>query len=129
MNIMLDFHQKRKVRSVMYHRVTVVILSVITLIVLHSTWLVYNKKIESAEMKDVALRGVEELRIRDSDLLAKIDRLSTTPGVEEEVRSKFSVAKDGENAVVIVEDEETKVSTTSQKISFWTKLKNFFINN
>ncbi|MFZ2620987.1 MAG: hypothetical protein WAX85_02275 [Minisyncoccia bacterium] len=126
---MLDFHQKRKVRSVMYHRVTVVILSVITLIVLHSTWLVYNKKIESAEMKDVALRGVEELRIRDSDLLAKIDRLSTTPGVEEEVRSKFSVAKDGENAVVIVEDEETKVSTTSQKISFWTKLKNFFINN
>ncbi len=125
---MLDIQQKRKVRSFMYHRVTLAALFVFTIFVVHSTWSVYQKKVESEEKKDISLKHVEELRLRDTDLSTKIDRLSTTPGIEEEIRSKFTVAKNQENIVVVVESPTENVATSTIKLTFWKKLKNFFWN-
>lgn len=123
---MLDFQQKRKVRSLMYNRITIGILSVVILIVLHSTWVVYRKKVESERMKQNSLKNVESLRARDNELQEKIDRLSTKQGIEEEVRSKFSVAKDDENIVIIVQDETASTGEKIKKQSFWDKIKSIF---
>lgn len=123
---MLDFQQKRKVRSLMYNHVTLYVLGAVVLIVLHSTWSVYKKKNESEELKNISEQHVEELRQRDSELRAQLARLDTVPGVEEEIRSKFSVAKDKENIVVIVNDEEKSVSTTSSEKGLWNKIKKLF---
>ncbi|GEM_PF-530529 len=123
---MLDFHQKRKVRSVIYNRTTLVVLGILVLIVIHSTWVVYKKKKESESLKTISLNNVEELRKRDKELEARIERLSTTPGIEEEIRSKFSVAKQNENVVIIVSEEAKKASSTSKNDSFWQKIKDFF---
>lgn len=122
---MLDFHQKRKVRSLMYNRITLAILFVILVIVMHSTWVVYRKKVESEEMKNISLKSTEALRARNAELQYKIDRLSTRQGIEEEVRSKFSVAKDNENMVIIVQDESS-TSERVKKSGFWDKFKSFF---
>ena len=122
---MLDFQQKRKVRSYMYNRVTIGILFLVFLVIAHSTWVVYKKKVESEELKDVSLKNVELLRSRSQDLQDKIDRLNTKQGIEEEVRSKFSVAKENENMVIIVPD----ASTTSEEVkppSFWDKIMSIF---
>lgn len=124
--MMLDFQQKRKVRSLMYNRITIGILSVVILIVLHSTWVVYRKKVESERMKQNSLKNVESLRARDNELQEKIDRLSTKQGIEEEVRSKFSVAKDDENIVIIVQDETASTGEKIKKQSFWDKIKSIF---
>lgn len=122
---MLDFQQKRKVRSFMYNRVTLGLLFIILVIVVHSTWVVYRKKVESEELRDLSLKNVEALRVRSEDLQIKIDRLNTKQGVEEEVRSKFSVAKDDENMVIIVQDEP---STTEEvkKGGFWSSFKSLW---
>jgi hypothetical protein len=109
----------------MYHKVTLGILCVITLVVLHSTWNVYKKKQESEEMKNLSFEHVQELRDRSSDLQAKIDRLSTQTGIEEEIRSKFSVAKGDENMVIVV-DDEVNPAATSTKSGFWAKFTGFF---
>ncbi|MCX6701984.1 MAG: septum formation initiator family protein, partial [Candidatus Zambryskibacteria bacterium] len=113
---MLDFQQKRKIRSVAYNRITLFILFILILIIGRSTWMVYRKERTSQDMKNVSLQNVEELRLRNDELTAKIARLETTPGVEEEIRSKFNVVKSEENMVVIVENEKDKVSTTSPEI-------------
>ncbi len=126
MNIMLDYGQKRKVRSVMYHKATLVILAVLVLVMARSTWIVYQKKISSEEMKNVSLQNVEELRSRNNDLTAKIERLGTQTGIEEEIRSKFSVVKEKENMVVVVEDQNSEISTTSPKTGLWNLIKSFF---
>ncbi len=123
---MLDIQQKRKVRSVMYSRVTIGILFVIVLLVLHSTWTVYHKKSESEAMKAISQKNVEELRLRNEELTARIARLSTKPGIEEEIRSKFNVAKDNEKIVIIVPDNSEDVSTTSKKTGFFEKIRDFF---
>jgi len=123
---MLDFQQKRKARSLMYNKITLIILSVVVLIALHSTWSVYQKKRVSEEMKNISSGYVEELRVRSEELKSKIDRLDTEVGVEEEIRSRFSVVKERENMVVVVPNEEEPVSTTSSSKGLWAKMRHFF---
>ena len=123
---MLDIQQKCKVRSVMYSRVTLGILSVIMLLVLHSTYSVYKKKVESESLKNISENNVLLLRDRNTDLEARIARLSTEPGLEEEIRSKFSVAKENENMVIIVPDDSVASSAPVSKPGFFGRIKNFF---
>ena len=121
-----DFQQKRRIRAVMYHRVTLGILALLVLVVAHSTWSVYQKKRESEALKNISLQNVHELEARNVALVAKINRIDTEPGLEEEIRSKFSVAKDNENVVVIVPDQSGKATTTPDQSGFWSKIFNFF---
>ena len=124
---MLDFQQKRKIRSIAYHKVTLVILSILTLVFIHSVWIVYQKKHQSEVMKNISLQNTEELRLRDKDLKLKIENLETSIGIEEEIRLKFNVVKENEKMVVIVEGKSSGSSTTSSKTSFWQKIIYFFV--
>ena len=123
--MMLDFHQKRKVKSVMYHRVTLIILAILVLFLVHSTWAVFQKKRESEALRNIADKNVSELEAREQDLISKIERLDTAPGVEEEIRAKFSVVKESENMVVVL-DDNSKTATTSKSSGFWHRIKFFF---
>ena len=122
---MLDSQQKRKVRNIAYHPVTLVVLAALVLIVLHSTWLVYQKKSASEKMKNISMARTKELRLRDNQLKSNISRLGTDVGVEEEIRSKFSVAKEKENMVILVGDTGSKESATSTEKNFWQRLWSF----
>lgn len=126
MSIMLDIQQKRKVRAFMYNRVTLGALFLLVLLALHSTWVVYDKKTSSEEMREVVQKQVSELRDRDGDLQGKIDKLATVSGIEEEIRSKFSVAKNDESMVVVVPDENKSTTTQTKKKGFWDKIKSLF---
>ena len=123
---MLDFQQKRKVRAVMYHKATLIVLFLVVLLALHSVWTVYKKKTLSEQMEAVALKQTAALRERNSELEANIARLQTPTGVEQEIRSKFTVAKNGENMVVLVDGETSTTSTDSKEPSFWQKLVGIF---
>jgi cell division protein FtsB len=123
--MMLDFQQKRKIRSLMYNRVTIILLFFVLLIVIHSTWRVYSKKNDSEEARIISQKNVDNLNTRSIELQTKIERLSTQQGIEEEVRSKFNVAKPNENMVIIVQDESS-TSEGVKKVGFWDKIKTFF---
>ena len=79
-------------------------------------------------MKNISQKNVDELKSRSNELESRINKLATVSGIEEEIRTKFSVAKMGENMVVVVADDESKMSTTSQKNSFWDIIKGLFNN-
>ncbi len=125
-NIMLDFAQKRKVRSVLYHPIMLTALLVIVVFFLHSTWVVYGKKRESEAMAKASAAHVEELQARDADMKAKIERLGTETGLEEEIRSKFSVVKGGENMVIVVDGQNGSSGSATSTDSWWRKLLHFF---
>lgn len=111
-----------------YSRVVIGILLLVVLFMAHSTWTVYKKKMASEEMKNISLQNVEDLRRRNKDLESKINRLDTTPGIEEEIRLKFNVVKGDEDMVVIVDDEVNGDSATSSSSGFWQKIKKLFAN-
>ncbi len=110
----------------MYNKVTLGFLFVVVMLAIHSTWVVYNKKKESEELMNVSLERVADLRKRESGLNNKIERLDTDLGLEEEIRSKFSVTKEGENMVVVVPRDGNVATTTPKKKSFWSKIVGLF---
>jgi hypothetical protein len=122
---MLDSQQKRKINQILYHRATLVVLFILVLIVLRSTWLVYQKKRESEELRQISERYKSGLEERDRQLNSEMERLKTEPGKEAEIRSKFSVAKDNEAIVVIVDNEAT-TSTATEGKSWWEKFIQLF---
>lgn len=77
-------------------------------------------------MKVASAERLYELETRDAELEGKIRKLATVSGVEEEIRSKFSVAKDNENMVIIVREEPATTTVDEPELSFWSKVRNLF---
>jgi len=124
---MLDFQQKRKIRSFFYNRVTLGLLLLVVLWSAHSTWGVYQKKVESEKMMELSIKHVEGLRERQGELNTKIEGLNSSEGVEEEIRSRFSVAKEGESVVILLEDREDTEQNTEKSTSIWQKVREFVV--
>lgn len=77
-------------------------------------------------MMSASMVRLNELEQRDRELELKIKKLSTESGLEEEIRSKFNVAKDSENIVIIVREEDSGTTTEVTKPSLWSKFKGLF---
>ncbi len=122
---MLDSQQKRKASQIMYHKVTLVTMAIFAVFVLHFTWVVHGKKIESDELKNTSLKYNQGLEKRQTELVAQTERLNTEVGKEAEIRLKFSVAKEKENIVVIVDDTPA-TNTPIEEKSFWQRITDLF---
>ncbi len=121
---MFDFHEKRKLRQLLYSKVTYIILFIIVLLLANSVWNIYFKHRDTRLERKKLEREIATLEVQEAQLRAEIERLSTPQGVEEEIRSKFEVSKDGESVMVIVNPEEDDTDTSSRsKGGFWS---NFF---
>lgn len=77
-------------------------------------------------MKNLSQGHLMELQARDKEIKSKIEKLGTSSGIEEEIRSKFTVAKGGESMVVII-DAPTTATATSTPAGFWQKIWHFFV--
>ena len=123
---MLDYGQKRKFRSFLYNRYILGFLGLLVILAIHSTWNVYQKQRESVALLRVAEDQSSVLKAREQELQTKIASLQTEQGMEEEIRSKFNVAKPGENVVVVLDQSDSATSTSTTTISFWQSILNFF---
>lgn len=125
---MFDFQEKRKLKQFLYSKITLVVLVVVVGLLLNSVWNIYTKERETRIVRKNLEREFLELQEREELLREEIERLKTPRGIEEEIRSKFEVSKDGEKVMVIVDptkDKETQIY--KRKNSFWSKFLNFFI--
>jgi cell division protein FtsB len=123
---MLDYGQKRKFRSFLYNRYILGFLGLLVILAVHSTWNVYQKQRESVALLRVAQEESSVLKAREQELQTKIASMQTEQGMEEEIRSKFNVAKPGENVVVVLDQSDATTSTPRATTSFWQRILNFF---
>ena len=87
-----------------------------------------GKERETSRKKDLILSNIEALRNRERTLNSDIEKLKTEEGIEETIRDKYQVVKEGEKMVVIVDNEkkETPVVVESKEHGFIPWLKNLF---
>ncbi len=64
---------------------------------------------------------LSELKERAALLEVNVDHLKNERGIEEEIRGRFDVAKDGEQVVVIIDDEKAGTSSSIQSAPPSTK--------
>ncbi len=88
----------------------------------------FEKERETSKKKELILDKIETLRNREKSLNSDIEKLKTEEGVEETIRDKFQVVKDGEKMVVIVDEEIKKEEPLLPKNShgFWGWIKKTF---
>ena len=121
---MLDFQQKRKFRAITESRITWVVLLVLTAMVFISAYDRYQIARDMAGRRAEVEKEVRELEARHAELEAEVRYLSNDRGIEAQMRRQFDVAREGEQVVIIVEDEESSIeplptSTQPEKKRAW----------
>ncbi len=120
-----EFQKKRRLRSIIYSKITVLVLLLVAIFLVGPTWRVYKTKAETRRNIDKLSLELKTLRQKESVLMADTERLSTPKGTEEEIRKKFNVSKEGEDVVFVVGQKEEKVPPKVEP-TILEKIKSFF---
>ena len=103
---MREFQQKQIFKEKLYSKTTVFIVLVLALLLAKGVVNIYIKERESRKNKEEAELELINMQNRAEELKQASERLKTPVGIEQEIRSKFGVAKEGEKVILIVEEEE-----------------------
>jgi cell division protein FtsB len=129
---MFDFHEKRKIRRIVYSKFFISGVFIVAAFICMSTYERYTIEREMALKLHDRVVEFESLKMRASSLEADVEHLRNERGIEEELRSRFNVIKEGEQVVVIIDDEkekneesskETPETENEEKQSFFERLK------
>ena len=131
---MFDFHEKRKIRTIVYSKVSIGIILCLTVFLGISVFERFTVEREMAGKLEDKKQELETLKLRAEALESDVEHLKNERGIEEELRSRFDVVKEGEQVVVILDGENnreqklptsTSLTETNKKTvkSFWSVLK------
>jgi cell division protein FtsB len=111
-----------------YSKISIGVLLVLITLLSKGVYGVYAKALESDKNKYMAQMEYDELAEREAVIVAQIGQLKTDDGLEKEIREKFNVAREGEQMLVLLEEEKKKEKYTEveENPSLWSKVKNFF---
>jgi cell division protein FtsB len=101
---MFDFHEKRKIRGLLYSKPVIGLLFVVAILLSVSAYNRWEIARETEVKLEAKQRELQALSERAATLGAKVHYLEDERGVEEELRSRFDVAKEGEDVVVLIDD-------------------------
>ena len=124
---MFDFQQKKKIRKVIYSKAFLIVLLILIVVLAKATYEIYQKENLSSEDLSETQKEYDGLKTRQSMLNSEISKLKTDTGVEEEIRSKFDVAKPGETVVVVVGNNSSSTNDQNgQNKGFWQSFLGWF---
>ena len=122
---MRGFQEKKRWQKIMQSKP---ILGLLGLAVLFFAWSVFGfwgKMEETRKERAITEKKVAELEEKKEKLASDIEKLGTEEGVEENIREKFGLAREGEGVIIIVDDQEPQLEG-AEKGGFWNWLKNLF---
>lgn len=126
---MSEFNRKNK-HSFWHSPLVLIVLFGLLLLFMYNIMGLIEKQRETTKKKELILDQIETLRNREKSLSLDIEKLKTEDGVEETIRDKYQVVKEGEKMVVIVEEGEKKSpsATKEARHGFWGWVKGIFGN-
>lgn len=124
---MFDFQQKRKIRKVLYSRVTLFFMLVAVVFLARATYHIYTKEQMSAADYAAVEKSYNDLLSRQAMLVSATAKLNTQSGQDEEIRDKFSVAKPGETVVMVINSTNTAPTAQgSANTGLWQRFLGIF---
>ena len=124
---MAEFKRNKK-NSFWSSPLALLALFVIVVIFAYNITDLVKKNHETIKKNDLIIAEIDALKKKESDLQKEIDGIKTEQGIEEAIREKYQVVKNGEKMVMIVDEEKSKTETTvpQSKTSFWRWVKGLF---
>ena len=123
---MRDFQVKRKTNLWQY-RVGIVVLLVLLIAMGKGVWSLVQKNQIAHQNYNEAENRLAELEKEKKQLAANVAILKTDRGIETEIRKNFSVVKEGEKVITIVDNSQVVATTTGDNdSSAWSWFINIF---
>jgi cell division protein FtsB len=97
----------------------VVCLFVVTLFLMRAAWGMYTKMAAASQDQEQAEAQLAALEAQQQGVNNTLGVLSSSRGVETQIRERFGVAKPGEGEIDIVRDQKTVATTTPAKESWF----------
>lgn len=105
----------------MYSLPVLLVLLVMAVLISKGAYTILVKERQSAREAVALAEKIEVLAQREEKLKYEVEKLETDLGIEEEIKSKFNVARAGEHVALIVERGEEATSTTEEEPSWWKR--------
>lgn len=128
---MFDFHEKRRIRRWLYSWYAVGCIFLLATLISFGTWKRFTVERQMFEKREAAEAELRAQKERRALMEGKVNHLKEDRGIEEEIRNRFDVAKEGEQVVILVGDAPKQESTTESIMdvregkseSFWSIFK------
>ena len=124
---MRALRNNRQLKRLLYSWPVLVLLFAVAFLMVRATWSAYQKEAVSLEGLKETKSEWQRLSDREAELNVAVERLETPRGLEEEIREKFSVAKEGEKMAIVVEGNSTREKETVVEDNFLRRLWNFLL--
>lgn len=127
---MRKFEQKRKIQKIFYSKLSIFFLLILIFVLARGSLGVYSKARESLDRRNSSQASLNELQDKKKLLEEKISKLDSQIGLEKTLRTRYSLIKDGEKVITIVEKEGLKneanvASASLDPSSRLTKIKSW----
>lgn len=123
---MRNFQQKRGFREIIESWPVIIFLSLLLIFFAWGVVGFMGKMSATSINREVARNKLLEMEAKKERLTTEIAKLETEDGVEENIREKFGLGKEGEGLIVIVDDKNTVEVKEEEKGWFPVWLKNLF---
>jgi|GEM_PF-1422806 len=124
---MREFEKKRKVKKLIYGKITLILLLVIFIFVFHGTFKIFQKQQLVKENLKSTEHDLSYSNERKINLENKLDRIDSPVGKEELLRENYSLSKEGEKAFYVLDSEE-EVEIEAKEKSLIKKIFSPLIN-
>ncbi len=123
---MKEYQQKHVVRTLLYSRVTMVILFLLIVLLLRSIVELNNKRIEVSRLKAESQVEKQDLQEKVGRATAKEEAIKTDRGFESYVRTTYPVVQEGEGVIVIYDADQSPVTPVREDMTVWERLLVFW---
>jgi cell division protein FtsB len=127
----MSYIEKPKLKKKnIYNKFTAILLSIITLILGASVVSVFEKYQDSGNKVNISKSQYEVLKQREQYLKLEMEKLSTLEGKEEAIRNKYRAVKEGEEVIVIIDQNKSRINlddnSLNKKTNFLDIIKSWF---
>ena len=115
-------------KSILYSWFTITLIFVISVALIYNVIGLIKKNKLTRENRQRAADQLASLEVRETELQSELDKLRTDRGIEETLRDKFGVVKEGEGLIIIVDDPDNKKTEDNpgESNGFFQFFKNLF---
>ncbi len=123
---MLRVSDKRALKKLFFGKLGIIFLLILFILFAKGTWGVYTKASFAQKNKERAVQELETLYKREMLLKEELAQLNTKRGLEEEIRQKFDVGREGERLIVLVDTPSREEVVELSDAGIWFRIVRFF---
>ena len=123
---MREYQQKYMIRTLLYSRVTIVVLFLLCILLLRSIVDMNNKRLAVEKLRAESASERQDLELKVQKAEEKNNAIATERGFEAYVRTTYPVVKEGEGVIVIYDGEKSPVAEVKSDMTVWERLQVFF---